>query len=599
VLRKFLIAIACLSAVTAAYADYSGPLNLPIVPITNYGVTTSSTATANSTAFANAITDCIAGTIGGIFFPSGTWNLASNPPALTGRCGEIYGQGPTTRLTFPVSDSASATTFFTLGADGTSAISPYIHDFNLVFNNAPTANTFALDVVNATDWKISNLVINHASSVFEQGDATQGPSRGTFVNISGDFKNGINDHSNFLFAAGSNTYMANIQFNGGNTGASVCNSDTSGAMVRLAPATGQFVDGVTMVNVELQCFNAGTNGVGKPYGLYADLTNGSIYDITTDAMSAFDHTSVAALELFSPVAASCPGGVQSGCGIAGVWTFNSLRLATETGAAIVMNAQSGQSVTGIRFVAPRPLERDGTIPVQISGVGYENDTILGAVVEDDNTHAATAAFQVNANGWNISDYSVGPASNSLSTQFQNVWDITNANLSEIVIGPGYWPLVPSFGIFPSWTVPNLATRDIWNRSSTYLTTARSVAAGGALAILTANTTAYFPLEGFTTSTTGTEGGINVPWAITGTFKSFYCSVGVAPGTGNTDICTLRVNGASPASGPTCQIANTNTSCTDTTDSASITAGQNTAVQIITSTSATGGRPFYSIGFSTP
>ncbi|MGH7111504.1 MAG: hypothetical protein ACREFK_13885 [Stellaceae bacterium] len=62
-------------------------------------------------------------------------------------------------------------------------------------------------------------------------------------------------------------------------------------------------------------------------------------------------------------------------------------------------------------------------------------------------------------------------------------------------------------------------------------------------------------------------------AISGvTSSGLYVQVGTAPGTGNTFIMSLRVNGAYPTNGPACTISGTATSCSDTTHSASIPAG---------------------------
>lgn len=76
---------------------------------------------------------------------------------------------------------------------------------------------------------------------------------------------------------------------------------------------------------------------------------------------------------------------------------------------------------------------------------------------------------------------------------------------------------------------------------------------------------------------------SVPAAFGGTLKNLQIVLATAPGTGNTATFTAYVNGSS--TGLTCQVANSATTCADTTDSATFTAGQSLAVQEVTSASA--------------
>jgi hypothetical protein len=83
-------------------------------------------------------------------------------------------------------------------------------------------------------------------------------------------------------------------------------------------------------------------------------------------------------------------------------------------------------------------------------------------------------------------------------------------------------------------------------------------------------------------------------AVPGTFKNLYININVAPSGSQTDIFTLRVNGADTA--VTCTITGTATSCNDTTHTATITAGQNWSIKVVGSgsaaaTLATGGVEF--------
>jgi len=60
------------------------------------------------------------------------------------------------------------------------------------------------------------------------------------------------------------------------------------------------------------------------------------------------------------------------------------------------------------------------------------------------------------------------------------------------------------------------------------------------------------------------------------------AAGTTIASGQTATFTLRVNNGSPASGPTCTITGTATSCSDTTHSATVTAGQTVDMLIVTS-----------------
>lgn len=64
---------------------------------------------------------------------------------------------------------------------------------------------------------------------------------------------------------------------------------------------------------------------------------------------------------------------------------------------------------------------------------------------------------------------------------------------------------------------------------------------------------------------------------------FYCMATPAPGVGNSVTFNLRINGATPSSGPSCVVSGTNTTGSDTTHSATGTAGQTIDMQIVTTT----------------
>ena len=109
----------------------------------------------------------------------------------------------------------------------------------------------------------------------------------------------------------------------------------------------------------------------------------------------------------------------------------------------------------------------------------------------------------------------------------------------------------------------------------------TIANFGAPGTITAPATTYY--MGYQTSTTENTSNWITPRA--GTFRNLYASVNIAPGTGQTFTVTLRVNGASPASGPTCTISAAATTCNDLTHTATITAGQPYDLLFVTSTTA--------------
>lgn len=74
----------------------------------------------------------------------------------------------------------------------------------------------------------------------------------------------------------------------------------------------------------------------------------------------------------------------------------------------------------------------------------------------------------------------------------------------------------------------------------------------------------------------------------GTFKNFYWRVATAPGVGNSVVLTLYVGTivSMNATSVTCTISDTNQTCSNTANTATITAGQAWAIQEVTSVSAT-------------
>lgn len=110
--------------------------------------------------------------------------------------------------------------------------------------------------------------------------------------------------------------------------------------------------------------------------------------------------------------------------------------------------------------------------------------------------------------------------------------------------------------------------------------------GASSAVQAQSLTRYYAISGnasANTSESGVSGLDLAPRA--GTLKNFYCQSSAAPGNGNSITITLRVAAGSPASGPVCTISGTNTTANDTTDSATVTAGELLDYQVVTTTLA--------------
>jgi hypothetical protein len=132
----------------------------------------------------------------------------------------------------------------------------------------------------------------------------------------------------------------------------------------------------------------------------------------------------------------------------------------------------------------------------------------------------------------------------------------------------------------------------WNAPAAAATIKQVVSSGGTITQAQA-TVAYYPCSGLLASSTAGETTANQLWALGGTFKNLYASVSAAPGTGNSVIFRLRINGATPSGGPTCTVSDSATSCNDLSHTAPVTAGQTCDVQVTTSTTLTGSVRAYS------
>lgn len=83
---------------------------------------------------------------------------------------------------------------------------------------------------------------------------------------------------------------------------------------------------------------------------------------------------------------------------------------------------------------------------------------------------------------------------------------------------------------------------------------------------------FYPISGYDSSASTSESLLQQVSPEAGSFTALYANLRTAPGTGNSVVVTLRKNGASPGSGLTCTISNTNPSCNDTSHTVTAAAG---------------------------
>ena len=113
----------------------------------------------------------------------------------------------------------------------------------------------------------------------------------------------------------------------------------------------------------------------------------------------------------------------------------------------------------------------------------------------------------------------------------------------------------------------------------------------------ASVTAYYALDGLCPSASAAESTVTQYVAMGGTFKNFGCVVATAPGSSQSVICTLRINGSSSTVG--CTISGASVSCTDPTDTAAISAAHYGDYQVVTSSGAASTRVFPYVEFDNP
>lgn len=95
----------------------------------------------------------------------------------------------------------------------------------------------------------------------------------------------------------------------------------------------------------------------------------------------------------------------------------------------------------------------------------------------------------------------------------------------------------------------------------------------------------------------TESIVAQPMPAAGTIGNLYCECGASPGSSKSFAMTVRVNGASPSSGPTCTLTGTGpATCSDTTHTASVTAGQTVDIQSVPSGTPTAVAPNCSVTY---
>lgn len=363
---------------------------------------------------------------GALKFPTGTVYINSVPPAITGTGWDIYMEGTT--LAFYVNGSGSNGTFFTIGATGVNSRYGCIHGGILQCNNTPDQNAPALNFVNATQVDTENTTLNNVAAIVFLGDPNS-TAKATRCNIDlggdGNCNNGLNSDANIrVYGQSSCSIRGTISGGGG-----PCNTNATGKMVHIAPVAGSLSDGLDLSQLRMQMFSVsvpggGSQGDGKPYGIYCDATNAAIVNTTINT-AVMDHTTVCGLYFTDGPSST------AACRFLHI---NDLRMASDNGMVIKLFKQSAITTIWDSFIFSTCFGEitDPNSGVEITGVGYTNCVFQANNILDTTTTTKLRAVLANSDGWSFAGNTFGP-NTAAATGIQCGIEVSNPAITDILI----------------------------------------------------------------------------------------------------------------------------------------------------------------------
>jgi hypothetical protein len=271
---------------------------------------------------------------------------------------------------------------------------------------------------------------------------------------------------------------------------------------------------------------------------------------------------------------------------------------TQYGLSIIGNGGAASTVMAIHDTSLAEVLLDGGVqlstasggppsPGYINGLGYK---INGSAIAFSNLAGSSTFSQLPtiASGdlyGNSTGGTAVPADTTLTALIDEAFGNTQGDI--IYRGPSAWVLLAPATAAQFLETQGSSANVKWASPPININGIASAAQGS-------GTTDYYPCGAGRAAQAGTSGG--TPVAYSGTLKGFYVALNGSAGAGQSHTLTVYVNGSATSIVATCTNVS---SCSDTTDTASITAGQGCMVQDVTSVSAASLIPGWGIGETTP
>lgn len=375
-----------------------------------------------------------------LYLPPGTIRHSGPWPAITGQYKRIIGNG--TQLL-----NTNSGKFFIFGTDTTEALRCGVYGVHVGITGTADPNDFAFDFYRAPECT-AHVTSGSVACFARFGSASYSAAGSQFIaDTRMIFNHGANADSNFLILRGQNLYIECI------ANCSVqANTNTTGAMIRMAPPTGEQVDTVLM-KVQLQT-EIPTDTLlvqGKPYGLYVDNTLGFATNVWMDPVSCLDHTTVASVYVTDDVAT-----VRT---LLGNYRFNNVRLTPDVGRGVWLDKKSNvnQMWTNFSIQDSTTIMRTAHSAIEITGTGYAACVVSGNQIGESSPETAKpAAIKIGSNRWTINDNIIGLQTSGTTSGISAGVEVTSDALTDLHIAGNH--IGP--GIASSLTLPTFVTADI-------------------------------------------------------------------------------------------------------------------------------------------